>query len=68
MSAASALFLRKEGTSHCTIVGSWHFATDLPQGGLEVPCILTFQGKSQDVARMKELVLPMTCSNPGETQ
>lgn len=68
ISAVGALFLGKEGTIHCTIIGSWPFTTNLPHGGLEVPCILTFRGKSQDVARMKKLVLSMTCSNPGETQ
>jgi len=30
--------------------------------------MLTFREKSKDMARMKKLVLPMTCSNPGETQ
>jgi len=64
--AACALFLRKEllTAPHW----SWRFTTNLPQGDLKVPCMLTFRGKSKDVARMKKLVVPITCSNPGETQ
>jgi len=49
-------------------IWSWRFTTNLPQGDLKVPCMLTFRGKSKDVARMKKLVVPITCSNPGETQ
>ena len=33
---------------------------DLPQGGLEVPCTLKFQGPSKHVAKMQKLILPAT--------
>ena len=33
-----------------------------------MPLTLTFQEEAKDVARMRKLVVPITCSNPGETQ
>ena len=60
MSAACALFLEREGTISCTVTGSRRFSADLPQGGLEVPCTLKFQGPPKHVAKMKKLVVPDT--------
>ena len=30
-------------------------STDLPQGGLEVPCTLTFVGESKDLLKIEKL-------------
>ena len=38
ISAACNLFLRKNGDITCTITGHRRHSTDLPQGGLDVPC------------------------------
>lgn len=38
---------------------------DLPQGGLEIPCILTFEGTGKDIQNVRKLVaaaLPLTSS------
>ena len=58
MSAACALFLERGGTISCTVSGSRRFSSDLPQGGLEVPCTLKFQGPPKHVAKMQKLLLP----------
>ena len=39
----SAACVKRKGIIRCTVTASWRFSTDLPQGGLEVPCTLTFQ-------------------------
>ena len=41
-------FLRREGTFRCRITESRCLSGDLPQGGLEVPCMLTFRGEPKD--------------------
>lgn len=60
ISAACALFLGRKGSIRCTISGSRCFSADLPQGGLEVPCILKFQGDPKDVAKVRKLVMPLS--------
>ena len=42
ISAACSLFLRNH---RCTVTGSQRYSRDLIQGGLEVPCKLTFKGE-----------------------
>ena len=57
ISAACALFLARDGTITCTVTGSKQYSADLPQGGLEVPCTLKFQGAPKVIAKMKKLVV-----------
>ena len=33
-----------------------HFSPDLPQGGLEIPCMLTFMGDPKEVAKVRKLL------------
>ena len=33
-----------------------HFSADLPQGGLEIPCMLTFMGDPKEVAKRRKLL------------
>ena len=40
--ASCSLFLKQKGTIHCRVTASCHFSGDLPQGSLEVPCMLIF--------------------------
>ena len=35
-------FIRQDGTILCVVNGERQYSSDLPQGGLEVLCILTF--------------------------
>ena len=59
ISAACLLFLRRKGTIRCRVTASHRFSGDLPQGGLEVPCMLIFCGEPKDVAKIKKLVVPV---------
>ena len=50
-------FLRKIGnTIECQVTGSRRYSSDLPQGGLEIPCILKFCGKEKYISKVKKLV------------
>ena len=55
MSAICSLFLRKGGSIFCQVSGSRRYSQDLPQGGLEIPCLLRFQGNAKDVQKVKKL-------------
>ena len=41
ISAACSLFIERNGRIHCRITGPRQYSADLPQGGLEIPCVLT---------------------------
>ena len=45
--ALCSLFIRRGGSISCTVDGDRRYSRDLPQGGLEIPCILTFTAKEQ---------------------
>ena len=56
ISSVCSLFLRKNGTIVCKVTGSRRYSRDLPQGGLEVPCTLKFQGSTKDIDKVKKLL------------
>ena len=58
ISAACSIFLSTGGTIDCVVVNSRRYSRDLPQGGLEIPCRLIFNGKAKYVSKIKRLVLP----------
>uniref|UniRef100_A0A1X7U5P3 HIRAN domain-containing protein n=1 Tax=Amphimedon queenslandica TaxID=400682 RepID=A0A1X7U5P3_AMPQE len=43
ISAVCSLFLRWGGSIQCTVIGSRKYSEDLPQGGLEIPCLYPFR-------------------------
>ena len=47
ISAAASLFLRHGGSIKCKVTRSRQYSRDLPQGGLEIPCLLTFEGSDE---------------------
>ena len=55
ISVACALFLQRQGTIVCTVTEPRRFSDDLHQGGLEVPCLLTFRGEPTQVAKVRKL-------------
>uniref|UniRef100_A0A1X7TX07 HIRAN domain-containing protein n=1 Tax=Amphimedon queenslandica TaxID=400682 RepID=A0A1X7TX07_AMPQE len=55
ISAVCCMFLRR-GTINCNVTGARKHSTDLVQGGLEVPCTLTFTGMKQDIEKVKNLL------------
>lgn len=44
ISSVCSLFLRREGSITCQVSGSKRYSEDLAQGGLEITCLLRFEG------------------------
>ena len=44
ISSICSLFLRRGGAIHCRVSDVKRYSADLEQGGLEIPCILKFEG------------------------
>ena len=45
ISTICSIFIRRGGTIVCQVTGRRRYSSDLPQGGLEVPCVLMFNTK-----------------------
>ena len=56
ISRACSIFLRRGGSLHCTVIGGRRYSYDLPQGGLEIPCTLTFEGKKREIEKLKRVL------------
>ena len=56
LSNVCSIFVRKGGSILCLTTGSRRFSSDLPQGGLEIPCILVFKGNVKDTAKANKLI------------
>ena len=56
ISSTCSLFLRRGGTIDCRVTGQRRYSTDLSQGGLEIPCILTLSGAAKDIEKVKKLL------------
>ena len=65
ISAACPLFLQKGGSIHCIVTGERCYSRNLPQGGLEVPCVLKFKGQPKVVSKLKKLVTPADRNSGG---
>lgn len=50
------LFITRGGTIDCEITGPRQYSSDLPQGGLELPCKLLFSGSTKDIAKVENLL------------
>lgn len=53
LSKLCSCFLRKGGLITCTVNGTRRHSSDLPQGGLELPCMLSFKGNSGLIRKLK---------------
>ena len=53
ISAVCSSFLRRGGEIHCTVTGSRRYSRDLPQGGLKVPCTLSFMDDNKELKKLK---------------
>ena len=49
ISSSCSIFIRRGGSIKCSITGSRRYSSDLPQGGLEIPCILMFTTKCAEL-------------------
>ena len=55
-----SLFLCKNGTIDCIVMGARRYSADLPQGGLGIPCKLVFNGKCEEIKKLKLLLARKT--------
>ena len=67
ISRLCSLFLGRSGSITATVTGRRQRSVDLPQGGLEVPCRLTFSGSEVLVAKARKLIelLKLDKTEPG---
>ena len=56
ISSVCSMFLRRGGAIKCQVTASKRYLEDLPQGGREIPCTVTFEGNAKDLAKVKRLV------------
>jgi len=57
ISTICSIFIRREGSIICVVNGMRCYSADLPQGGLEIPCVLKFTAKTQNEAAKTESLL-----------
>ncbi len=56
ISMLCSLFIRKGGSISCKITGSSRvYSRDLPQGGLEIPCVVIFKGNHENIKKLHRL-------------
>ena len=58
------IFLRRSGNIVVQITDKRKYSSDLPQGGLEVPCSLIFVGESEDLLKIEKLKCAVPASLP----
>lgn len=51
-SCVCSLFLRRGGLISCTVTGTRRYSVDLVQGGLEIPCLVTFIGNKELIDKL----------------
>ena len=57
ISSLCYFFLSKGGRLECKVTGKRQHSIDLPQGGLEIPCLLTFKSDSpSDIVKISKLI------------
>ena len=58
-SSICSIFIRRGGEIQCVVNGHRCYSSDLPQGGLEIPCVLKFISKDEkELAKTEKLVEP----------
>lgn len=55
MTRVCSLFIRRGGSITCTVTGHRRYSADLPQGGLEVPCLLLFKATPKEITKLKKI-------------
>ena len=56
LSCLCSLFLQRGGNICCEVTGLQCYSSDLPQGGLEIPCNLVSEGNLKEVKKVKNLL------------
>ena len=55
ISAACSAFIRR-GVNSCEVTGARQYSADLSQGGMEVPCKLTFTAPLKEIDKLHKLL------------
>ena len=58
ISKICSLLLRRGGSIY--VSGSRRYSADLPQGGLEIPCNLTFKAKVKEIKKVRTMLETLT--------
>ena len=58
------VFLRSHGTITCTVTGNRRYSSDLPQGGMEIPCSLRFTGDESWLKKLSNLFSSKNLNQP----
>lgn len=58
ISSICSMFICKGGSITCEIVALRRYTADLPQGGLEIPCLMNFLGEDELVCKVERLMMP----------
>jgi len=69
ISTICSLFIRRGGTIQCIINGRQRYSSDMPQGGLEIPCVLHFMAttsNSHEGKKAKNLIQSTLCVKVSE--
>ena len=56
ISRITALFLKRKGTVRGEVVGRRRHSADLAQGGVEIPCEITFEGTEAEIVKVRRLL------------
>ena len=56
ISRTCSLFLRRGNEITCRVTGHRRYSVNLPQGGLEVPFILRFEGEAKEIMKLKKFI------------
>ena len=56
ISSICSLFLQRRGSIICRVSIHRRFSEDLPQGSLEIPCMMIFTGEAKRTAKAKDLI------------
>ena len=67
ISSVCSLFLKRKGVLKVRTTGGRQYSKDLPQGGIEIPCVLIFEGDSKDLSKVEKLISPILDS-PSESK
>ena len=62
ISLICSIFIRRGGTITSIVNGTRRYSADIPQGGLETPCVLTFLAKSFKEGNKTKQLLEATLS------
>ena len=53
ISTLCLLFIRRGGVIRCSVTGHRRYSRDLVQGGMEIPCQLTFVGMGKEIKKIR---------------